>query len=1806
MNKKIGFFALMLIFAVTILPFVYANSYIIDTYFTIPDSVFMTNENIALKGYLFLTNYTANGTLVNSSYAFPNANINFTIRNSNGSQYSNYSFTTDSAGAFYSSSNYYVNATNVSSPAVAGTYSLKAQYIDANNSIWFSEVGIEVVNKTIDSLGIRIDKSRYNPSETVIVEAEAIKLIGDKKLHVNNVSINGSLRYSNKSIIQNFSCTTGASGKCTVSLTASSSYGNYLVEAGDFKAFSRFSVIPFSFNVYMKDELGKSLKNVYAVAEQGRVEVRVSNASDSDIYIFSGYIADSQGNVVKTISSTTLNSNNSFTNSFLFTVDAITFGYGAYTSYVTVTKSGDGSISSSASFQVKDWILTVNKKSTNSGFKYEYSAFTNQTLNLELYPTYRSNGSVIQNINSTSFAINLTDSLNNLITSANASWNASCGKEGCYEFSLTSPANTGQYSLYTTLSSNGDTQTESLVMHIINGVVSAQSTDKEGSIKELFGTNEYAFLTLASYNLTSSAFNLTNAEIFAVQYMNGSEFTYTQVSDFASVNMSNSVNEWAWNATSQMIKLDVPKAGGVYTVSIFGNNRSLGTTTRFIVNPYDFCASAKDSLANSGYYYVWQFKTTDTLYFEIKLTQASNPSGKASVSNFSSGNGTGMGAACNINTQTAQVVTNATLSVIEVKNLGSGTLQNVNTTSSTCQASDSSGGYTCTVKPLSKWEGGENVVKFNIRGQDGTSSIAFSRFEARAFYLYGWSSTWQNSPSSNITLSLQMYEAGSGWWSTSGSSGGLSGTVTLKKIEYQGRDGEWLWPPVDSGYNVSLVNSTSVTGSTGSMTIPVSNALNGTWRTGYYRAVFQATTSSGDTDYGYAWFGVKLWDVYGQPIECTSSGCNYKSYFNSKENISLYIKISKAGNYNYNDAGGQDIWGNTSIGIKSIQNCRTWPCKILNATQFTASTIYVNASSPWYWGANLNNNSNYIVKINTTSSNPSWGTGYYNVVLDINGTDTGYAWFNTIAFYVETSPTDINGTLYKYSIRGSQAMYFNTTATKSYKWQNSNYARYNESDFLNVTLDSVVLRIWDQTTYKSREFKYPTDINVTPNNFSGNGLVKMVYANGTWPTGYYWGEITLKNLDNETSTGWLWFNVQPFRVQINTNSYTVDSDQCLNGTLYIYDSDWYSSTPLAGNYSIIGVTENVWSNSGNSVINYTNYSTSSFNATGNMTLCPNSGNWGTGSWGGYHYLNVLVKDNVQNDSQIGWVSFRTVPFQVSWGSVSGSKMTNQLVNATVSITKPSTGANTSGVLTKIYQWRYDNYKSTKEEYIFSVGSCYSNVSSSCTINGSGTVIVYPPSGGWRVGYNYLYAEWATTTGTVVEDWGGIWFEGKEAYNGYFENSDSTGNSYKYQFNTTENITIRLRVRDSNYNAVAATITSVQYASPSSTCYSEYCRTYTSATYSPASVSGTGSVVLNIQAPSGGWTKGYYYLKAGVSGAGGTATITGGSVMVKDFTAPNVSISVPVINSTYSGTISFSATTTENTQCWFTIINFDNFVNWYCYGWNATVNSSNGSAPPADKTAACNQSKYGLSGASYYYEYFSNNYHYKYDGTNSYWDSVGISTGGRTHTATISLSNFLTQDYGISIGCYDEDYNSANGYVAFRASNGTSSLNYSQITIVSPTNSTYNSSTVNFNITTNRNSTCWMNLTGALYNLSSSNNLSFNYTNTTMTNRGHSIIYSCNNSEGNVNSTAIRYFTVNNSLSASFISPLNTTYTNANVTINISSSRASSVWWYNGTANLTYTSALNVTLANGQYTFRAYANNSEGNLNSSSVTFNVST
>ncbi|MEK7529932.1 MAG: hypothetical protein AAB570_03350, partial [Patescibacteria group bacterium] len=399
--------------------------------------------------------------------------------------------------------------------------------------------------------------------------------------------------------------------------------------------------------------------------------------------------------------------------------------------------------------------------------------------------------------------------------------------------------------------------------------------------------------------------------------------------------------------------------------------------------------------------------------------------------------------------------------------MGSGKSFAFNLTSSTCHSDNTNGAYTCTVAPNGTWDGGSYGVKFKVIGEDGaTSDFAYGNFEARAFYIYAYSNSWSNKPASNISLTIDMYEAGSSWWASVGSAGS-KGTITLEKLEYMGRQGEWIWPPIDYDYNVTRINSTTINSGRGTMNLIYNATRNNEWATGTYRAVLKGVDDEGNTDYGYGYFDIRQWEVYGSPVDCTGTICVSTYNINSKENITLYVTIMNAGEWG---TSGTSLGGNVTIKVKKISDCRKWPCTDLNSSSYNATSIVVNKSNGWYWGT-TNLNKNYTIAINTTTG--SWGTGYWQVVLDVNGTQTGTAWFNTLAFYAEAMPSDYSGTIYKTSIKNQEAQYFKISTLKYQKSGGYYYTSYNLSDYINTTIDDLTLNTWDQATGQTKQFNYP-------------------------------------------------------------------------------------------------------------------------------------------------------------------------------------------------------------------------------------------------------------------------------------------------------------------------------------------------------------------------------------------------------------------------------------------------------------------------------------------------------------------------------------------------------------------------------------------------------------------------------------------------------------------------------------------------------------------------------------------------------------
>ncbi len=1646
---------LLIFFVLTLLFTSYpaSASYIGKISLTLEKPSYSANEQMVLFGSIYQSNLSANDT---SYQLVANASVNITVyANSTGTIKSNYTISATSDGVFKSNSSDALTSQTVTAPNSTGAYYVEASYTDPNSGIWHNKIPFVVLSQAIDDISIRPSKSKFYAAEPVQVFLEALKRSGGNKVPVSNVSLNGTLRSEDLTVSRHFNCTTGSNGDCSTSFNAPSSSGKYVLETNNFLGTSLFYVIPFNIQVYMKDGAGQSYKEIFRTGEDASVYVSVdlNGSVPSSTYTFNGTVYDSNSNSATRITSTTLEANNSYSNKFTFTINN-NFTNGNYFASVTVYDNAGQTRSGTAFFQVRDWTLAFYKASSGSGFEYEYVTFPDRNLNFEIYPKDRQNGSIISGLNFTQFNITMKNTVGSLLKTGNATWNATCGGSGCYKFNLTSPTASGDYVVSVSLNHSSDTQTNERKITVTSLTVSALSTTETGEQKDLFGTTEPVYLSIMSGNTTSPV-NLTDASITSVKFENGTVLNYTNTTWF-SINVTDSVLQWAWNATTQKLKIDPPKAGGVYIVKIAANSNSATASTRFIINPYDVCAVAKStagSVDSATNFYTWQYKTTDTVYFELKAVQANNPTGRANSSSASNSTNFGMGTACSIDTTRQQVVTNATITVEKVTNSNSGVSISLNTTQSICKADDNQGAYTCTLKPLTKWENGRNIVEFSVIGQDHqTSDKVIGVFESRSFFIYGYPTTWANKPQSNITFTVNLYNAGTSWWSNYGN-GGLTGSATIQKVQYNGKNGEWVWPPVEYPYNTTGVNASNITSGRGTFTLAHTRSSKGSWDIGSYSVLIKATdSSSGESDYGEVYFEVKRWDAYSTPVEKSGSTFNYKYSINPRENVSLYVRITNAGDYN--DNGGASLNGNVSITVKRLEQYVSWPPKEINSSSYGVVGISVNTSSPWMYSANANTYANYIMALYPIGG--KWESGYYNAVLDINGTDTGWGGFNVISFAVQTQPTDENGTNYVYNMKSNKPAYFNVTTTKS--WKNS----YSATDYVNATFVDMVIRTSRQTgnSWQSIEYNYPENINVTAAgnaklNVNGSANLNVTFLNGNWPSGWYYGDVKLKSASGEnegdTATGYIYFNIQPFRAQASAANYQIDYDSNVTANLYVYDSDWRSNTVVTGNYSIKKITEYVWNGMSSSYVTYTNFTPRNFTGQTSLNISPmgaTSNNKWSLSNSGYHSLTATVENSDTGETQDAWLSFRAMPFLITIGTPYDQNSISSSGNVTVPVTVTSSVNNSavSGNISTISEWTWP----TQTTYNFTVGTCSSVTSGSCKITGTQNVTIHVPATGWSDGWHYPEMSFTPPddkTSTISA--GSAWFRVTQSYTGSFSNYDEN-NIWNYYVGFDANASVRVQAMDSNYVNRAVNITKVEYAESGSSCWSDYCRTYVNAnweivnanTAKPNETNAQGSVV-RIITPSGNWQRGEHVVRINVAGPLGTSILKSGYFWVKDNTAPNATIVSPIFNATINASsMLINVTTTEDSTCYFNVIGYDTYYAWMCGGgFIAQTNNSNSLYWPT-----CNNTTF--SGPSYYYSYMNR------------WSGSDLQSDGRRHSYTILTPSMPSQHYAVTTWCYDEDWNYAFASTVVKIN--TTSLPMINVTLNSPAdNALQNASQVTF-------------------------------------------------------------------------------------------------------------------------------------------------
>ena len=172
--------------------------------------------------------------------------------------------------------------------------------------------------------------------------------------------------------------------------------------------------------------------------------------------------------------------------------------------------------------------------------------------------------------------------------------------------------------------------------------------------------------------------------------------------------------------------------------------------------------------------------------------------------------------------------------------------------------------------------------------------------------------------------------------------------------------------------------------------------------------------------------------------------------------------------------------------------------------------------------------------------------------------------------------------------------------------------------------------------------------------------------------------------------------------------------------------------------------------------------------------------------------------------------------------------------------------------------------------------------------------------------------------------------------------------------------------------------------------------------------------------------------------------------------------------------------------------------------------------------------------------------------------------------------------------------------------------FPKITIESPLNRSYNSTSVWANLTLNEDGGwCGYSLDGAAnVTMSNTSTIDWYLLVESLSESSHNITYSCNDTSGNMNSSEVtEYFTVDITLPTIYIySPDNITYSSNPIDLNVSADEDIDTWLYslNGNSNVTFDPNTTITATEGINNITVYANDTAGNLNSTTVYFSFNT
>ncbi|MCZ7404449.1 MAG: S-layer protein domain-containing protein [Candidatus Methanoperedens sp.] len=216
--------------------------------------------------------------------------------------------------------------------------------------------------------------------------------------------------------------------------------------------------------------------------------------------------------------------------------------------------------------------------------------------------------------------------------------------------------------------------------------------------------------------------------------------------------------------------------------------------------------------------------------------------------------------------------------------------------------------------------------------------------------------------------------------------------------------------------------------------------------------------------------------------------------------------------------------------------------------------------------------------------------------------------------------------------------------------------------------------------------------------------------------------------------------------------------------------------------------------------------------------------------------------------------------------------------------------------------------------------------------------------------------------------------------------------------------------------------------------------------------------------------------------------------------------------------------------------------------------------------------------------------------NSRWYSLN----GGTNITFTSPTTIIAQ----------EGFNNLTVYANDTAGNiGTAKVNFTVdtispvLTIISPVNKTYNSSSIMLNVTANEA------LNSRWYSLNGGSNISFTSPTTIIAQEGsNNLTVYANDTADNIGTAKVNFTVDTFQPVLTIISPANKTYNSSSIMLNVTANETIINTWYslNSGANITFTSPDSISASEGENKLIVYANDTAGNIGTAKVNFTVDT